>query len=158
MHKMVSMLLIFGVVLMSPAEGGQVPSEHPAVYDEIRQVLDNYREAMLTRDYDAMLSFWSDSEDFIFAGDGRILGGLEAWKAETTRHYEQTRRWEQWEWQSVHILPLSDSAASATLEFRFRWIDSDGVTHNSRGAWTYVFVKSDGAWKVIHTNGTHVEL
>ena len=105
-------------------------------------MLDHYREAMLSRDYDAMLSFWSESPDFVFAGDGRILGGFEAWKAEITRYYKQTRSWEQWDWQSVHIVALEETAASTTVEFRFRWIDSDGKTQNSRGAWTYVFVKS----------------
>ena len=78
-------------------------------------MLDDYREAILSRDYDAMLSFWSDSEEFVFAGDGRILGGSDAWKAEMARHYESTSRWEQWDWQSVHIVPLSESAASVRL-------------------------------------------
>lgn len=128
------------------------------VTEQIRIVLDGYRKAMLTRDYKAMLAFWSDSEDFVFAGDGRILGGSQAWKAETTRHYESTGKWEQLDWQSVHILPISESAASATLEFRSRWIDTKGATHNVRGAWTYVFMKTNGIWKVVHTNGTHIKL
>jgi len=128
------------------------------VRTEISSVLDGYREAILSRDYEAMLGFWSESEEFVFAGDGRILGGSEAWIAETTRHYETTSEWQQWDWQSVHILPLSERAASATLEFRFRWVASDGATHNSRGSWTYVFRREGDEWKVIQTNGTHVEL
>ena len=63
---------------------------HQQVTDEIQDVLDGYRIAMLSRDYETMLSFWSNSKDFVFAGDGRILGGFDAWKAETTRHYENT--------------------------------------------------------------------
>ena len=157
-----AMKVLVAVALLGSAPDaiGQV-SEDPwrqRVVAEVQVVLDGYREAMLSRDYDAMLGFWSDSDDFVFAGDGRILGGFEAWRTETTKHYKATRHWEQWDWQSVHILPLAPSAASATLEARFRWVDTDGLTHNLRGAWTYVFVKSDDGWKVVHTNGTHVKL
>ena len=128
------------------------------VETEIEKVLDGYRDAMLTRDYDAMIAFWSDSEDFVFAGDGRILGGIDAWKAQTTKDYKETERWEIWDWQNVQILPLSPESASATVEFRFRWVDKEGATWNSRGAWTYVFRKEDGGWKVVQTNGTHAVL
>ena len=162
MHKFVFVPVVLAALLASSRAISfeQRPSEGTAaaVRNEIRETLNRYREAMLSRDYDSMLSFWSDSPDFVFAGDGRILGGFEAWKAETTRHYKETRKWEQWDWQSVHILPLSATTASATVEFTFRWIDLDGATRNMRGAWTYVFVKSDGIWKVVHTNGTHVAL
>ena len=72
-----------------------------------------------------------------------------------TRHYDGTLGWEQWDWRSVHILSLSESSASATLESRFRWVDVDGATHNSRGAWTYVFLKSNGAWKVAQMTQAH---
>ena len=159
---MITIVAAAGVLLLTlpPETRGQESSEgwRQAVHDEIELALDGYRDAILSRDYDAMLGFWSGSDQFVFAGDGRILGGADAWEAEMTRHYDSTLSWEQWDWQSVHILPLSESAASATLEFRFRWVDVDGATHNSRGAWTYVFLKSHGAWKVVHTNGTHVGL
>ena len=147
-------------ILFVPTSNGAQSSRdwRDNVGGEIRQVLDGYRDAMLSRDYKKMLAFWSDTDDFVFAGDGRVLGGFGAWKAETTRHYESTSKWEQWDWQSVHILPISDTAASATLDFRFRWVDTKGATHNVRGAWTYVFIKTNSAWKVVHTNGTHVEL
>ena len=141
------------------AVGSEMDADTSRVVEsEVRNVLDGYRKAMLTRDYESMIDFWSDSEDFVFAGDGRILGGIDAWKAQTTSDYENTESWEVWDWQNVHILPLSRDAASATVEFRFRWVDNQGVTWNSRGAWTYVFRKEGSDWKVVQTNGTHVVL
>jgi ketosteroid isomerase-like protein len=161
MRTMTTLALTCATLFSQTAESrAQAVSEpwRQFVTAEIRRVLEDYRKAMLSRDYHAMLAFWSDSGEFVFAGDGRILGGFQAWKAETTRHYQATRKWDLWEWQNIHVLPISESAASATLEFRFRWVDTKGATHNARGAWTYVFMKVAGKWKVVHTNGTHIEL
>jgi hypothetical protein len=159
-HLLAKILIIFAIqVAPSVALGGEMDADTAkAIESEIRIVLDGYRKAMLTRDYESMIGFWSDSEDFVFAGDGRILGGIEAWKAQTTADYENTESWEIWDWQNVQILPLSQEAASATVEYRFRWVDNESVTWNSRGAWTYVFRKEGDDWKVVQTNGTHVVL
>lgn len=161
MRAMITFALAVTTLLTYTVESRAQTASEPwrqLVTAEIRRVLEDYRTAMLSRNYEAMLTFWSDADEFVFAGDGRILGGFQAWKAETTRHYEDTRHWEQWEWQNIHVLPISEYAASATMEFRLRWVDIRGRTHNMRGAWTYVFMKMAGKWKVVHTNGTHVAL
>jgi len=157
--KTICLITLTTLITISRIDAQTSPeSWHEKVKIEIQQTLDDYRKAMLNQDFDSMLSFWSDSDKFVFAGDGRALGGSDAWKREMTRHYKNTQKWEQWDWQSVNILPLCESAASATLEFRFRWVDLKGETQNSRGAWTYIFQKSENGWKVIQTNGTHISL
>lgn len=128
------------------------------VKNEINHVLENYRIAMLTRDYDAMISFWSNSADFVMGSDGHIIGGYEDWIAETTRHYENSIKIKQWDWENVHILPLSDSAATVTLEFEFKSVDLNSDIYHAIGSWTYVFKKEDENWKVIHSNGHHIKL
>lgn len=47
-------------------------------------------------------------------------------------------------------------AATATVEFENSRTTTAGVTVNVKGAWTYVFKKYDGKWRVIQTNGTHI--
>ena len=44
----------------------------------------------MRKDREAILSFWSESEDFVFAGDGRILGGFKAWSEQATRDINET--------------------------------------------------------------------
>jgi ketosteroid isomerase-like protein len=129
-----------------------------AVRSEIQQALDNYSNAMLTHNYDAMAAFWSTSDDFVMAGDGRILGGSDAWVKLMDQYYEDFDKYYVWDYQDVHILPLSERSAVATVEMRFRWHTTKDEIMNSRGSWTYVFRKEDGVWKVVHSNGTHVPL
>ena len=57
----------------------------------------------------------------------------------------------------MHVEALSKDAATATTEFETSRITIDGDTVNVRGAWTYVFRRSNGDWDVVHTNGPHVE-
>jgi ketosteroid isomerase-like protein len=148
-------LLISGIALADD----QIPAEaRETVIAEVGQALDNYSNAMLTHNYDSMAAFWSTSEDFVMAGDGRILGGSDAWVKLMDQYYEDFDKYYVWDYQDVHILPLSEKSAVATVEFRFRWHTVKDETMNSRGSWTYVFRKEDGVWKVVHSNGTHVPL
>ena len=157
LRSILSVILIFS---FASAHNGEARSDNEltGIAEEIRDVLDNYRESMLTRDYDSMIDFWSKSDDFVMAGDGRILGGIGAWIQTTTGDYESTEKWLVWDWQDVHIVPLSEKSATVTLEFRYRWVDTDGNTNNMRGSWTYVFRKESEGWKVVQSNGTHERL
>ncbi|MBC2839861.1 nuclear transport factor 2 family protein [Robiginitalea sp. SC105] len=128
------------------------------VVNDVKHELEKYREAMLTRNYKAMIGFWSNSGDFVMGSDGQIIGGYEDWIAITTGHYQNTKRVEQWDWENVHILPLSELAATVTLEFEFKMVDLNNEIYHAIGSWTYVFRKEDMNWKVIHSNGHHIKL
>ena len=124
---------------------------------EVQQRLDQYAAAVTRKDVEAMLSFWSDSDDFVFAGDGSILGGFDAWAPVTRRDNDETQRWLYWNWRNVHILPLSLDAASATVEFEYSKISLQGNTVSGKGAWTYVLRRDVEGWKVVQSNGTHLQ-
>ena len=101
-----------------------------------------------------MYKFWSDSEDFIFAGDGRILGGYKEWTDDMSQFTEITNRFPYWENKNIKIEVLSRNAASYTMEFDNGRIGVTGDTLHTKGAWTYVFRRDKGDWRVIQTNGT----
>jgi ketosteroid isomerase-like protein len=127
------------------------------VVQEISSILEAYEKAVLSWDRDAINEFWGDSDGFVFAGDGTILGGHSEW-ADTLDQYEkQVERWLKFKYTKILIEPLSIDAATATTEFEHSRITVEGDKVNIRGSWTYVFKKQNGKWNVLHSNGTHVE-
>jgi ketosteroid isomerase-like protein len=161
MIRFVCFLLLVSVFVPScQPNSGSEPStqERAAIVAEINQRLAWYRDAVMRRDLEEYLGFWSDSEDFVFAGDGRILGGYDDWAELTAQHNAETEKWLKWEYRNVHVAVLSRDAASCTTEIEMSKLNVDGSTLRLKVAWTYVFKKFGDTWKVIHSNGTHVEL
>ena len=132
--------------------------ERQNVVAEIHERLDSYADAVTRLDIDAMLSFWMDSEEFVFAGDGVILGGYDEWTSLMSQRSGETEQWLHFNFHNVKVVVLSRNAASATVELDNRRVWANGDTASTGGAWTYVLRKDEGEWKVIQTTGTHVEL
>ena len=129
--------------------------EAAIIENQIKVRVEEYIESVKVLDFESMLDFWSDSKDFVYAGDGRVLGGYKEWHASMKNFVQTTKQVLSWNNQNIHIKALSDNAASYTMEFEVSFIGVKGDTSHVKGAWTYVFEKSNGKWKVIHTNGTH---
>ena len=132
------------------------PAEREAIVQEIKQTIDEYINAIQRIDLDAQLSFWSDSEEFVFAGDGAILGGYSEWAEQLRQVNQVNKKWNYFNISNLHVVVLSRDAASATLEFENSKEKTNGETLRQRGVWTYVFKNYDGQWRVIQTNGTHI--
>ena len=122
---------------------------------EIIERLNNYADAVVNKNIDDILSFWSNSDDFVFAGDGAIIGGYNEWAAIAIRDNDQALKWINWNWNNVHIKILSKESASATVEFNYKKINIQQDTISGYGSWTYVFLKNKDEWKVIQSNGHH---
>ena len=132
------------------------PAEREAIVAEIIHKQEQYRDAAMRLDLAGQLAYWDDSEDFVMAADGAIVGGYDEWAEQLTRFHDETERWLKWGNSNVHVAVLSREVASSTLEFEYAKILKDGSTLNARGSFTNVFRKRDGVWKAVHANGTHI--
>jgi len=127
---------------------------HAAVTSQIQERLDDYAASVTAKDLDGILSFWSDS--LVFAGDGEILGGYEAWAPIPMEDNETADHWIHWTWDEVHMLPLSPEADAATVEFSYQKVLVTGDTVGGYGSWTYVLKRGPRGWQVYHGNGHHL--
>lgn len=152
-------VVVFAVSLAAcgaSAEGELTPGAREQIYDEISRTLDDYKQAVTQKELNAVKAFWSDAEGFVFAGDGTILGSSEEWYEKLDWYHNDTEKWNHWEYRNLHVEALARDAASATVEFENSRTTTAGETVRVKGAWTYVFKKYDGKWRVIQTNGTHI--
>ena len=136
--------------------GTVLVEEREQIDQEIRQTVSDYFDAVRAKDIEKLLSFWCNSEDFVFAGDGRIRGGYDEWTKWLVARMGQIDRWESWEVSDIHVTILSRNAAAYTMNFHYSFVEQ-GKQRAVRGSWTYVFRhQSEGVWQVVAGNGTHI--
>lgn len=129
--------------------------EKRIIVEEIQERVENYPEALKRKDLEWFHNFWSNEEDFVFAGDGLVSTDYDA--SITQLYLDVFPNLEEvlhFEISNGHVSVLSKDAASYVLNFDWGLIIS-GDTVQSRGSWIYVFKKSDDQWKVVHSAGTH---
>lgn len=126
---------------------------------EIRKTVEDYLENVKSKNLEGILSFWSDSEDFVHAGDGSIFGGYEEWSNWLINRNKSgvVEKWLYWNNSDIHVIVLDKNAAAYTTNLEMSFI-SQGDTTEVTGSWTYVFRRTEAGWKVITSNGTHVGL
>lgn len=135
------------------------PKEKEQIELEVRQRVDDYFEDVQSRDIKGTLSFWSNSEDFIHAGDGSIFGNYDKWSNWLLDRYKKgtVEKYLYWENSDIHVIVLSKDVAAYTMNFKNAFIEN-GETRKVTGSWTYVMRKSELGWQVVVSNGTHIGL
>ena len=149
------------VILVSGCDPGESPGVSLSAEDtariegEVRQALDDYAAlAVAGGDQERVAAFWGDFEDFIHAGDGRVFGDRDAWIAWLAAN--QPDETLSWEYSDVHVAVLARNAASYTANFELVNVVG-GEEETITGSWTWVLRKTDGGWRVVHSNGKHNE-
>ena len=99
-----------------------------------------------------MSALYPDSGRVISASGGHIMtstdslhGALEDFWANVGTNMSGP----QWTWHDVHIDRLSDDAAVLTGAWSIPHIAPTGNPHTIRGAWTAVFRRIGGEWKIV---------
>jgi len=130
--------------------------EKAAVAEAVGQRVEWYVNAIRTLDLDRMLQFWADTDGFVFAGDGSLTIGYDAYAAQLRDAIGSTVQVNSIEIRNPQVYVLSRDAAAYSMAFEWSMTSVAGDTMRARGAWTYVFKRLDGEWKVVHSAGTHL--
>lgn len=100
-----------------------------------------------------MSALYPDSGRVISASGGHIMtttDSLHIALAEFWANVGANMRDPQWTWGDVHVERLSEHAAVLTGAWSVPHIAPTGMPHTIRGAWTAVFRRIDGEWKIVH--------
>ena len=132
--------------------------EEAAIAKTVEQTVLRYIEAIRKLDLERMLEFYADSDAFVYAGDGTLTAGYDAWAAQLRETVGPLAAVHAIETTNPHTYVLGRDAAAYTMQFEWSMGTTAGDTVKSRGSWTYVFKRLDGHWKVVHSTGTHVPI
>ncbi|OFX40540.1 MAG: hypothetical protein A2X03_12985 [Bacteroidetes bacterium GWA2_40_15] len=126
------------------------------ITQEIKEIIDGYANAVKRHDTDWLLNFWSNEKNFVIAGDGELIADYESGIAKPTRDFiSNLREVFHFEFSKGHAFVINENAVSYTTSFDWGIVLLSGDTIKSKGAWLYLFTKSEKNWKVVQSAGTH---
>jgi ketosteroid isomerase-like protein len=98
-----------------------------------------------------MTSLYPDTGRVISASGGQLMTGqsLREGLAEFWADVGVNMTDPHWEWGEVHVDRLGPDAAVLTGTWSIPHIAPTGNPHTIRGAWTAVFRRTEGEWKII---------
>ena len=84
--------------------------------------------------------------------NGRVIEDFDRDQfAEVRRWFSSLSRFEA-DYDHVHLEVLSPSAAVATMHHHLRWRDTAGAVGEWNSAWTAVFQRLGGQWKIVYAH------
>jgi ketosteroid isomerase-like protein len=63
-------------------------------------------------------------------------------------YFDQVLRIDEAAWDDVRVHIMDATAATFTARLRYGYTDRNGESHRLTGAWTALFVRDNGAWKI----------
>ncbi len=154
------MLFLFVIVLFSCQQKEEKLSaaETVQIKSDIIKRSEKHASDLENLDYEAVMTFYADTSDFIVFGDGYYWGdyltvdGL--WK--DILGEGGWKKMLKWDLQNHKVYVFSKDAASYLVEFDHAHLDEKSDTIRSAGCFTYGMQKIDGVWKAVTAHVSHI--
>lgn len=134
------------------AGGGADPPDQAALADTLTALIENAYDFSSPDVVTRMTALYPDSGTVISASEGHLITTADSLRAGISQFWEdagQNMRNPRWVWEQVHVAPLGPDAAVLTGTWSIPHIAPDDQPHVIRGAWTAVFMRIDGKWKIV---------
>jgi ketosteroid isomerase-like protein len=143
-------LLAVAFSVCAPADGGRSADQllEDTLRARIEQAYDFRRPGVVER----MSSLYPDSGRVISASGGHVMTTVDSLRQGLAYFWESvgtTMQDPRWQWEDVHVDRLADDAAALTGTWSIAHVAPTGDAHTIRGAWTAVFRRIDGEWKIV---------
>lgn len=123
-----------------------IEAEHAKISEEVKQTATGLVTAALQGDAERVLSFYDGAA--VIVEQGQIRASMDEVKQSVRAFYQHNQVLEN-ALEEMRVQVLSSEAAVLTCYFRFASADAAGQKQQMKGAWTAVFVRQKGEWKVV---------
>jgi ketosteroid isomerase-like protein len=141
-------LLVFGVV----ACGAPVRQSDAALADTLKAKIENAYDFSRPGVVERMTALYPDTGQVISASGGQVTASVDSLRAgiaDFWRNVGTNMENPKWEWGKVYVERLSPDAAVLTATWSIPHIAPNDNPHVIRGAWTAVFRRIGGDWKIV---------
>jgi ketosteroid isomerase-like protein len=88
----------------------------------------------------------------VVALNGRIIDDFDRDQFAATRRWLKSLRQFHARYDNVHLEVLGSDAAVATMNHHLSWTDTTGLAGEWHSAWTAVFRRLDGRWRIVYSH------
>ena len=88
----------------------------------------------------------------IVAINGLIIDNFDRDQFDETRRWFSSLRQFDARYDHVHVEVLSTASAVATMNHYLKWTDTTGTVGRWNSAWTAVFRRIEGRWKIVYSH------
>ena len=141
------------LALAACSSGGSDAPDDTALADTLTALIENAYDFSTPGVVTRMSALYPDSGDVVSAASGQLVISADSVRAGIAHFWEaagQNMRDARWTWEQVHVTRLGADAAVLTGTWSIPHIAPHGGPHVIRGAWTAVFRKLNGSWKIVH--------
>jgi hypothetical protein len=157
--KSIHFLLVLLAIILSSCNAKEEisDSEKRLIIEELQSRLNDYSDAFKRKDIVGVLNFWSNTPDFAFAGDGKLITDYDSiFVPRMQNRLPKVQEVPYFDFVVERGAILSKDAVSVTSTFDWAQIETTGDTVRARGTWLFVFMKKNGQWSVVQSAGTHI--
>jgi uncharacterized protein (TIGR02246 family) len=141
-------------IACQPAEQRMTEAQRAAIADTVRALTNEVMAAFDQIDVDRAFSYYSDAEDAGYAEGGKLYS-FEALVAQYRAIYAGLRD-QKGELRESKTTVLVPDAAVLTAGGAYSMTDTTENTFGGQFAWTLVWVRRDGKWKILHSHASEV--
>lgn len=134
-------------------EGPMTDSELRALNDTIVTLMNSYTDALSSLDPDSITAFYADDPAFRVYLDGQSLTRADL--VEQVAGLGSALQSLEAAWEDIQVTPLGRDAALGASRFERTLVDLAGDTIRDWGTATWVWIRQDDGWRMIHGHGVH---
>lgn len=146
--------LVLAVAALAACGGTprHAPGPDPALADTLKRLIQNAYDFSRPDPVERMSALYPDSGRVISASGGEIITTADSVRSGIREFWTYTgknMRDAHWQWDSVYADRLGPDAAVLTGTWSIPHIAPNNQPHVIRGAWTAVFRRIGGQWKIV---------
>lgn len=130
----------------------QSPRDDRALADTLARLIAEAYDFSRPDVVERMTALYADTGRVVSASGGQVITSADSLRrgiASFWRNVGQNMRDPRWVWGDIHVDRLGENAASLTATWSIPHIAPNDQPHVIQGAWTAVFTRIDGRWKIV---------